>query len=120
MATRSKLEQVEREDGAGLDTRDVAERKSGLLAIGLGVVDDERPTTLAVTTTTELTLTGTEFLGCADAGKVWACTDGLQKGDSCRGFGNFAAFESGGRNDERDFRNASNLVTTGKEKRRCG
>ncbi len=61
MSARSKLQQVEGEDRAGLDTSDVAESTTDLQSINFGVVDDERTSTLAVAATTKFTLHQTAY-----------------------------------------------------------
>ena len=51
VATWRELEEVEGQDGAGLDTGDVAERAHKLPAVCVGVVDYQGSTALDVTTT---------------------------------------------------------------------
>ena len=75
MSTGCELEEVEREDGRGLNACDVAESACDLLAVDLGVVDDQGTTALAVAAPTELTLTGAELAGLLDLVDVCGGTD---------------------------------------------
>lgn len=120
VTTGSELEEVEGVDGGGLDTRDVAEGLDELLAVGLGVVDDERTAALAETTATHLTLTGAGLLGLLDLDEVRAGTDSLEKGNGGLGLGDSGALEGLGLNDEGDFGDAGDTVTAGEQKRRNG
>lgn len=115
VTTRGQLQQVQGVDGGGLDTRDVAETLDELLAVDLGVVDNERSAALAVAATTELALTGAELLGALDLLQVRAGTDGLQKTESAGGLGGGSALEGGGVDDQRDLRDGRDLVTTGEQ-----
>ena len=117
VATWGELEQVEREHGACLDTWDVTESKSGLLAIGLWVVDDERTTALAPSSTSHLTLTGAELSRLLDLCDVWACTNLCEQLHGGAGLGEL----EGGRGDnEWDLWDVRDAVTAGKEKRSTG
>jgi hypothetical protein len=115
VATWSKLEEVQGEDGAGLDTGDVAESLGELLAIDSWVVDDQWATTLAVTAATELTLTSTELAGVLDLGDLWAGTDGVQETNGSGGLGDSGAGENLGVDDQWDLWDRGDLVTTGEE-----
>jgi len=64
------LEEVQSENGAGLNTSNVAESTCKLLSVNLWVVDDQWATALAVTAATELALTGTELSGGLDVVNV--------------------------------------------------
>lgn len=120
VTTGGELEEVEREDGGGLNTGDVAESLDELLAIDLGVVDNQRTTALAVTTATELTLTGTDLLGLLDLDKVRTSTNSLQERDSGLGLGQGSTLEGLGVDNQGDLRNASDAVTTGEQEGRNG
>lgn len=120
MTTGGELQQVQGVDGGGLDTGDVAESLDELLAVDLGVVDDERPAALAVAAATELALTGAELLGALDLLQVGAGTDGLQQTESGGGLGGGSALEGGGVDDERNLRDGRDLVTTGEQERGDG
>lgn len=113
VTTRGELEEVEGEDGASLNTGDVAESGNELLAILAGVVDNEGTTALAVAAVSQLTLTGTELLGSLDLLEVSTGTDGLEEGDGSGGLGDGSVAEGGRVDDERDLRNGGDLVTTG-------
>lgn len=120
VATGGELEEVEGVDGGGLNTGDVAEGLDELLAVGIGVVDNERTTALAETTTTHLTLTGTGLLGLLDLDEVRAGTDSLEEGNGGLGLGDSGVLEGLGLNDEGDFGDAGDTVTAGEQKRRNG
>lgn len=115
VTTGGQLQQVQGVDGGGLNTGDVAETLDELLAVDLGVVDDERSAALAVAAATELALTGAELLGALDLLQVGAGTDGLQQTESGGGLGGGSALEGGGVDDERDLRDGRDLVTTGEQ-----
>jgi hypothetical protein len=120
VTTRGELEEVEGVDGGGLNTGDVAEGLDELLAVGLGVVDDERTTALAETTATHLTLTGAGLARLLDLDEVRAGTDSLEEGNGGLGLGDSGALEGLGLNDEGDFGNVGDTVTASEQKRRNG
>lgn len=120
VSTRGELEEVESEDGGGLNSGDVAESLDELLAIDLGVVDNQRTTTLAVTAATELTLTGTDLLGLLDLDQVGTSTNSLQESDGSLGLGQGGTLESLGVDNQRDLGNAGDAVTTGEQEGRNG
>lgn len=115
VTTRSELEEVEGSDGRGLDTGDVAESLDELLAVDLGVVDDEGTTALAVTAATELALTGAQLLGVLGLLEVGAGADSLEEGQGGGGADNGGGVEDGGVDDERDLSDGHDLVATGHE-----
>jgi hypothetical protein len=117
VTTGGKLEEVEGRDGAGLDTGDVAETNNELLAVNLGVVDDQGTTTLAVTAATELALTGAELLGLLGLVNISTGTDGAEERDSGGGLGQSGGLEELGVDDERDLGDGHDLVTAGEEER---
>ncbi len=116
MATRGELEEVESVDRAGLNAGDVAEAVDQLLAVNLGVVDNQGPTSLAVATATKLTLTGTELLGALDTLDLRTSTNSVQEAKSSRRLAEKVAFESLRVNNEGNFSDVGNLVTAGKDK----
>ena len=113
VTTRSKLEKVQGVDGAGLNTGQVAGSRNELLAINLGVVDDQRTTTLAVAAASELTLTSTELLGLLSLLDVGSSTDSSQDGQSGAGLGGGSVLENSRVNNRGDFGNRGDLVATG-------
>lgn len=113
VTTRGELEEVHGEDGASLNTGDVAEGSNELLAILAGVVDNEGTTALAVAAVSQLTLTGAELLGSLDLLEVSTGTDGLEEGDGSGGLGDGGVAEGGRVDDKRNLRNGGDLVTTG-------
>jgi hypothetical protein len=115
VTTWGELEEVEGVDGAGLDTGDVAESKSELLAINGWIVDDQWATALAVTTATELTLTCAELAGGLDLGDIGTSTNGVQEGDGSGGAGDGGTSEDLRVDDKWDLWDGGDLVTTGEE-----
>lgn len=120
VTTGCELEEVEGGDGAGLDTGDVAEAVDELLAVGLGVVDDEGTTTLAVAAATELALTGANLLGALDLLDVGTGANGLEEGQSGSSAGNGVSGNKLGVDDEGNLGDGHDLVTTGQQQRRDG
>lgn len=123
VATGSELEQVQAVDGGSLDAGDVAEGGNELLAILLGLVDDQGAATLLMPPVPQLTLTGAELARSLDLLDVRAGTDGLEQSDGGRGLLDGVAGESGGRHNERDLGHGADVVTAGEEEgggRRCG
>ena len=116
MATRGELEEVEGVDGRSLDTGDVAESKDEVLAILIGVVDDERTTALLVTAATELTLTSTELAGVLGLLNILTSTDSLQQRNGGRGLLDGATSESGRGDDKGNLGDGADVVTAGEEK----
>lgn len=115
MSTGCELEEVEREDGAGLDAGDVAESKRKLLAVLGWVVDDQWTAALTVTASTKLTLTRAELAGSLDLADISTGSNSLQESKSGRCTGNGSTGENLGVDDEGNFGDGGDLVTTGKE-----
>lgn len=113
VATGGELEEVEGEDGRGLDTGDVAEGLDEVLAVGLGVVDNEGSAALAEATVTELTLTGAHLAGLLDLDEIGSGTDSLEEGDG--GLGLVQGLNSLGLNDEGNLGDVGDTVTAGEE-----
>jgi len=111
VTTRGELEEVEGIDGGGLNTGDVAEALDEVLAVGLGGVDDERTTALAVATAPHLTLTSTELLGLLNLLDVGASANSLEEGNGSSGLS--SAGESGGVDNEGNLGDGSDLVAAG-------
>lgn len=120
VTTRGQLEEVQGVDRAGLNTGQVAGSRNELLAINLGVVDDQRTTALAVAATSELTLTGTELLGLLSLLDVGSGTDSPQDGQSGAGLGGSSVLENSRVDNEGDFGDRRDLVATGKQQRGNG
>jgi hypothetical protein len=120
MTTRGELEKVEGVDGRGLNTGQVAESTDELLAILIGVVDNKRTTALPVAAAPKLTLTGADLPGLLDLLDVSASTNGLEQSKSSGGLSDGSAGESGRGDDEGNFRDGGDVVTTGKEKSSAG
>jgi hypothetical protein len=113
VTTGGELEEVEGEDGRGLDTGDVAEGLDEVLAVGLGVVDNQGSAALAEAAVTELTLTGAHLAGLLDLDEVGSGTDGLEEGDG--GLGLVQGVDSLGVNDEGNLGDVGDTVTAGEE-----
>lgn len=120
VTTGSQLEEVQGIDGAGLDTGQVASARDELLAVNLGVVDDERATALAVAATTELALTSTELLGLLSLLDVGASTNSLEDGQSGGSLGSSTVLENSRVDNKGDFGDVRDLVATGQQQRGDG
>lgn len=120
VTTRGELEEVEVEDGRGLNAGDVAESADELLAVNLGVVDDEGTAALAVATVPQLTLTGADLLGLLDLDELGASAQSLQEGDGGLGLGDGSTLEGLGVNNQRDLGDVGNAVATSEQKGRDG
>jgi len=107
VCTRSELEEVQTSDLAEIDTRDVAEG-TGETALVV-VVDHKRATTLDVTATTPLALTGTDAAGGDDTLDIIVGTDGLEALDGILGLLDLS--DRVVANDKRDLRDVLDLVT---------
>lgn len=116
VTTRSQLEEVESVNRGCLNTGNVAEGSDELLAVALGVVDNERTTSLAVAATTELTLAGAQLLGLLNLDDIWASTNSLQQLGGGLGLDKSGGLEDLGVDNERDLRNGGDAVATGEEK----
>lgn len=114
VATGGELEEVEGEDGGCLDTGDVAEGLDEVLAVGLGVVDNQRTAALAEAAVTELTLTGTHLLGLLDLDELVTGTEGLEEGDGGLGLGQ-STTEGLGLNNEGNLGDLGDAVATGEQ-----
>jgi hypothetical protein len=115
-----ELEEVQGEDGGGLDAGQVAEGAGDLLAVDFGVVDDQGTAALSVSAATELTLSCAELAGVLHLVDIWGRTDGRQEAESGGGFGDAGTLEHLGVHDEWDFGNGGDLVTAGEEESRDG
>lgn len=107
MTTRGQLKEVQSLNVAQFNTRDVSEGLDETLVL---VVDDQRTTSLGVTSVPHLTLTTAEFLGGLDFLDIIIGTEFLEKGDGVGGFGQL--FDSVADN-KGDLVDLLNSVTTG-------
>jgi len=112
VSTGSKLEEVEAADAAKLNSGKVAE---GLLNTVVGGVDDKRSTTEGVTTSTHLTLTGTDLLGITGLLNILKSTNGSK---DILGSGSLLGRLNGIVKHERNLRNLIDTVTTSHNKGR--
>lgn len=85
VSTGSELEKVQGVNGACLDTGNVAESLGNVLSILLGIVDDERTTTLTVSSTSHLTLTGANLPALAHLLQITTGTDAVEERDGSGG-----------------------------------
>jgi len=108
VSSRGELQQVQVLDGNELNTRNVSE---GLDERTLLVVNDQRTTALDVSSVSELTLSGSDAVGFNDSFDIIVSVEGLQQSNGLLGLIN--TFNELGVNDQRDFGNLVNLVTTG-------
>lgn len=115
MSTWCQLQQVQGENITGLNTWEVTERTDKFLSILSSVVDDERSTSLSVTAASELTLTGAELSGSLNLLNIGQSTDSLEETSSSRCASNLGTLENLRVNDERNFSDFGDLVTTGEE-----
>lgn len=116
MATWSQLEEVEGRDGRGLNTGDVAEGTDELLAIGLWVVDNQWAAALSVSSVPQFTLTGTNLAGLLDLDEILAGAKGLEERNGSLGLDDSIVLEGLGVDDQWDFWDVGNAVTTGEKK----
>jgi hypothetical protein len=114
VTTRSKLKEIQTVNMAEFDTRQVAEGAGDTLIL---LVDDQRTTSHDVTTTTELTLTSTELLRVANLFDISRGADSLEKLVGDLGLGDGL---SGIIDDQGNFRELFNTVTTGQNERGNG
>lgn len=117
VAAGGELEEVEGRDGRGLDAGDVAEGLDELLAVHLGVVDDEGPAALAVAAAAELALASAQLLGVLGLFEVRAGADGLEEGQGRGGAGDGRGVEDGAVDDEGHLGDSHDFVTTGHQER---
>jgi len=120
VAAGGELEEVEGVDGGGLNTGDVAESESELLAILVGVVDDEGAATLAVTTASELTLTSAELAGVGNLLDIGTGSDLLEERDGGGSLGDGTVGEGSGGDDEGDLRDGGDVVAAGHQQSGAG
>jgi hypothetical protein len=112
MSTRSQLQQVKTTNVNKFKTGQVTESLDKTVVF---VVDNERTTTLSVTTVTELTLTGTELARVGDLNDISVGVDRLQESNSFLGLGQLLNRVS---NNERNFLDLLDTVTTSHDQRR--
>lgn len=120
VTTGGELEKVEGVDRRSLNAGDVAHSKDELLAILLGVVDDERTTALSVTAAPHLTLTSTKLLGLADPLDVGTSTNLLEESNGSGSLGDGGIGESSRGDDERDLGDGRDVVATSEQESSAG
>ncbi len=114
VTTGGELEEVQGENRGGLNTGDVAESLDELLAVDLGVVDNQRTAALAEAAVTQLTLTSTELAGLLDLDEVITSTKGLEEGNGGLGLGESRA-EGLGLDNEGNLGDLGDAVATGEQ-----
>lgn len=115
MSTWCQLQQVQGENITGLNTWEVAESTDKFLSVSISVIDNERSTSLSVTAASEFTLTGTELSGSLDLLNIGQSTDSLKETSSGGSACDLSTLEDLGVDDERNFSDFGDLVTTGEE-----
>lgn len=111
MSSRRELKKVQRVDISGLDTRDIAERADNV-RVG-GVVDDERAKSLTMTTVAHFTSASAKLLRCMDLEDIFVRINSSEESDSF--FCLCEVCEMGIGNDERDFENFLNAMSTSED-----
>ena len=86
-----------------------------MLAIALGVVDNERTTSLSVSAASKLTLTGSQLSRLLNLDDIWTSANSLEKLNSKLGLDESSSLEDSGGDDKWYFGNGRDAVTTGKE-----
>ena len=114
MTAGGELEEVERADVGGLDTRDVAE---GLDQAVVLVVDDEGAAALAELAVAGLATAGADLAAGDDLGDVGVGLEGLERGDGLLGLLDRLEL---GRDDQGDLGDAVDAVSAGEDERRDG
>lgn len=109
MSSWSELEKVEGSDVASLDSGNVSESSNDTVVL---VVNNERTTSHSVLSSSSLSFTGSDLLGGDDLGDVGVGVHSLEGGDGGLGLGDGL---DGGGDDERDFGNVLDSVTTGED-----
>lgn len=114
VSTRGQLQQAQVLDVGGFDTWDVSQGLDKTVVLG---VDDQWTSSLGESSTSQLTLTGSQLLGLDDLDNVLVGTDGLQDGNGVLGLGD--GLEVVG-DDQRQFLDLFNSVTSGQNQRGDG
>ena len=109
------MEEIECENAGRLDARDIAKGTDKFLAIFIRVVDDQRATTLTVTTTAQFTLSGAQFAGLGHFDEVGTRSYGVEETEGCGRFGDGRVFEDRGGDHKGDFRYGGDAMTAGLE-----
>lgn len=108
MSSRSKGEEIESANISEFNARDVSE---SLVHGGLSVVDDQRTTSLDITTVSELTLTGSDLLGVNNSLDISVSVEILEDLDGLLGL--FDIGDGLGVKDEGNLGDLLNSVTSG-------
>lgn len=114
MATRSELEKVQSADIDELNTGQVAECLDDTVVL---VVDNERTTALAVSAVPEFSFTSTELAGVGDLDDISVGVEVLEESDGLLCLG---VRLGGVVDDERNFLDLLDAVTTSKDEGRKG
>lgn len=115
VTTRGELEEVKTVDVAEIQTLDVAEGSDKGIVSTLLVVDEERASTLDITSVSGLTLTSADGVGVSNTFQVSTSSEGLEEGNSFLGLGDRVNVNIS--DYQRNFSNLLNAVTTGQNKR---
>ena len=109
VSSGSELEKVEGSDVASLDSGNVSESSNDTVVL---VVNNERTTSHSVLSSSSLSFTGSDLLGGDDLGDVGVGVHSLEGGDGGLGLGDGL---DGGGDDEGNFGNVLDSVTTGED-----
>jgi hypothetical protein len=112
VTTGSKLKQVQVADVDSLNTGKVAESLGDTVVL---TIDNERSTTLAVTTVTDLTNTSTELARVRNLNDISVGVEGLKKSNSFLGLGESLDLIS---DNKGNFLNLLDAMTAGQDKGR--
>lgn len=108
------MEEVQPLDVDKLNTRKITESLDDTIIL---VINNKGTTALPVSAVPELALTGAQFTGVGDLDDIGVGAEGLQESDSLLGLLEGLNI---GRDDERDFSDFLDSVSTGKNERRKG
>jgi hypothetical protein len=111
MTTRSKLQKVEAADIANFNTGEIAESLDDAVILS---IDNEGTTTLTVTSVPHFTFTGAKFPRVGDLGNIGVGVEALEESNSFLGL---LEGLGGATDNERNFLNLLNAMSTGEDKR---
>jgi hypothetical protein len=116
VAARSKLKKIQCKNGRGFNTWDIAETMNKLPSVLYRVVDNQRPSTLTMSSTSKFSFTSSEFSRLANFVDIWTSTNSLEKAKSCGSLAQGSVKGDRG-NDQRYFWNRGDVMSTSKEQR---
>jgi hypothetical protein len=114
MSSRSELEKVQPPDVDELNTGQIAEGLDDTVVL---IVNNKRATALTMPAVPELSLSSAQFTGVGDLDNIGVGVEGFEEGDGLLGLGERF---SGSIDDERNFLDLLDAVTTGENEGREG